>query len=103
MAPFRIPNNIPNNVDAILIPGCNGGILKIPNYADVTIIRFTPSGKPIIRTTYRSTVTPYLPGGTPVWFPAHRKAGNRWNKPIPGCPHQPKKKRRDEQKMGQDR
>lgn len=88
--PFN-PGKNPGNVDYILFPGCNGGLLKIRDYSDVTITGFSPTGKPIYKVTYR-------PGplfhGPPIWYPAHRP--NPFHLPAPGCPH----RQREEHTMG---
>jgi RHS repeat-associated protein len=72
------PKKIPPNVDALVLPGKTGGLLKIPNYADVTITGFARSGKPIYSTTYRAR-WPWR--AEPQWFPARRK--NPFNKRPP--------------------
>ena len=41
-------------VDAIVFPGCNGGLLKIGNLTDVTIKEYYPDGSPATSTSYRS-------------------------------------------------
>jgi hypothetical protein len=78
---FRVltPNNMPANVDAIVFPGKNGGLLKIPDYADVVITGFNPDGTPIYKVTYRWFLTSW-----PKWYPA--RWPNPFKKPIPGAP-----------------
>ena len=77
------PGNIPPNVDALVFPGCNGGLLKIPNYADVTLTGFAPDGEPLYDVTFRTPFTWW-----PTWWPAG--GGNPFNQPIPGYPPPPK-------------
>jgi RHS repeat-associated protein len=56
--------NIPPNVDAIVFPGPNGGLLKIPDYVDVTVLGYAEDGQPITDVLYRYFFTWW-----PTWYP----------------------------------
>jgi RHS repeat-associated protein len=76
------PKKIPGNVDAIVLPGRKGGLLKIPDHTDVTISGIGRDGCPIYKAEYRRRLTWW-----PEWYPY--PTPNPFRKPIPGAPPPP--------------